>query len=278
MSYKVLCIYHGNCADGVAAAWAVRYSMGCMNLEFHEGVYGDAPPDVTGCEVIIVDFSYPREVLIAMAASALSILVIDHHESAERQLVDLPSNVHVVFDMTRSGSMLVWDYFNSSQNPNEDEPRPQLLRYVQDRDLWKFEMEGTREVMAAVFSYPLTIDQFDQHINTDICELRVMGRALERKQRRDIEAFIKLAAGRGELLGHDVPLINVPPMWASDVGHILAEGELFAVCYYDSPTGRVFSLRSAKDGMNVAEIAEQLGGGGHKHAAGFRLTGAFGVN
>jgi len=44
---KILCIYHGNCADGFGAAWAVRHALGDRDVEFHAGVYGNPPPDVS---------------------------------------------------------------------------------------------------------------------------------------------------------------------------------------------------------------------------------------
>jgi nanoRNase/pAp phosphatase (c-di-AMP/oligoRNAs hydrolase) len=52
----------------------------------------------------------------------------------------------------------------------------------------------------------------------------------------------------------------------------MGEGKPFAACYWDTPGGRVFSLRSANDGLDVSEIAAKFGGGGHKHASGFRLA------
>lgn len=52
----------------------------------------------------------------------------------------------------------------------------------------------------------------------------------------------------------------------------MAQGELFAACYWDTPTGRVFSLRSTDEGMDVSVIASQYGGGGHRNAAGFRVA------
>lgn len=64
-----------------------------------------------------------------------------------------------------------------------------------------------------------------------------------------------------------------PPVnGGSDAGHELAKGQPFAACYWDTPQGRVFSLRSSADGVDVAEIAKQYGGGGHRNAAGFRVT------
>jgi len=52
----------------------------------------------------------------------------------------------------------------------------------------------------------------------------------------------------------------------------MGKGEPFAACYMDTPEGRVYSLRSSDDGLDVGEIAKKFGGGGHKHAAGLELT------
>lgn len=62
-----LCIYHGpGCLDGFGAAWAVWSRWG-DDVEYRAANYGQAPPDVTGKAVLIVDFSYPLETLRAMA-------------------------------------------------------------------------------------------------------------------------------------------------------------------------------------------------------------------
>ena len=57
-----LCIYHGGCDDGFAAAWCVRAALG-DEVEFYPGVYAKEPPDATGRDVLMVDFSYKRPVL-----------------------------------------------------------------------------------------------------------------------------------------------------------------------------------------------------------------------
>ena len=59
---KTLCIYHGNCADGFGAAWAIRHALG-DTVEFMAGVYQQEPPDVAGRDVILVDFSYKAAVI-----------------------------------------------------------------------------------------------------------------------------------------------------------------------------------------------------------------------
>ena len=39
----------------------------------------------------------------------------------------------------------------------------------------------------------------------------------------------------------------------------MAQGEPFAACYYGKEDGRVFSLRSTEDGLDVSEIAKAYG-------------------
>ena len=39
-----------------------------------------------------------------------------------------------------------------------------------------------------------------------------------------------------------------------------------------TPDGRVFSLRSNFDGVDVSEVAKQYGGGGHRNASGFKVS------
>ncbi|MNH03662.1 hypothetical protein D3C79_629310 [compost metagenome] len=73
------------------------------------------------------------------------------------------------------------------------------------------------------------------------------------------------------IAGHDVPVASLPYTLTSDAGHLMSQGELFAACYWDTPEGRVFSLRSNDDGLDVSEIAKQYGGGGHRNASGFRV-------
>jgi oligoribonuclease NrnB/cAMP/cGMP phosphodiesterase (DHH superfamily) len=260
-----ICIYHGNCADGFGAAWVVRKALGEHNVDFHKGIYGEAPPDVEGREVVMVDFSYKRHVLLEMAAKAKSILILDHHKTAQDDLIDLPDNVVCVFDMTRSGVMLAWDYFFPQETP------PMLIHHIQDRDLWLFKLDGTREIQANVFSYPYDFKIWDELMTKDCQILRVEGAAIERKHHKDISELVSVTKRTMKIGGHIVPVANLPYTLSSDAGHLMDEGVPFAACYYDTPKARCFSLRSAEKGEDVALIAKAYGGGGHKHAAGFSV-------
>ncbi|HAU91680.1 MAG TPA: phosphohydrolase [Alteromonas sp.] len=261
---KKLCIYHGNCADGFGAAWAVRHALG-DDVEFHAGHYGHEAPEVTGRDVIMVDFSYKRDVLVKMAMAANSVTILDHHKSAESDLVDLPGNVTAIFDMNRSGAMMAWEYFNKGE-------APWLIKHIEDRDLWRFKLAGTKEIQAAVFSYPYDVEVWDQLILERTTEsLFEEGVAILRKHMKDVNELIRVAAHRTVIAGYNVPVMNAPYFFSSEAGNIMSENEPFAACYYETEKGRVYSLRSQEYGVDVSVIATLFGGGGHKNAAGFRV-------
>lgn len=258
-----LCIYHGNCADGFGAAWAVRQAI--PEADFYAATYQAPPPDVTGKRVVMVDFSYKRPVLLDMANKAESILILDHHKSAAEDLIDLPANVVAVFDMERSGAMMAWQHFFP------EVPAPRLIEHIQDRDLWRFALRGTREIQANVFSYPYDFGVWDALMSADVETLRGEGAAIERKHHKDIAELVKVTKRRMVIGGFDVPVANLPYTLSSDAGHLMAQGEPFAACYWDTPDGRVFSLRSSDAGQDVSAVAKGYGGGGHRNAAGFQV-------
>lgn len=275
---KTLCIYHGNCADGFGAAWVVRQALGAENVEFHPGHYGKPAPDVEGRDVIIVDFSYPYELLVLLGHQARSILIIDHHKTAAadlarlqpapatyREWVDSEQRVGTVFDMHRSGAGLTWDYMTNNQ------PRPALINHIEDRDLWRFKLEGTREIMANVFSHPQDFPTWDALMAQHISQHQAAGTAIERKHQKDIAELVASNSRTMAIGGTTVPAINLPHTMASDAGHLLSRGAPFAAIYWDTAEGRQFSLRSTDEGEDVSAIAKQYGGGGHRNAAGFKV-------
>lgn len=278
---KTICIYHGNCADGFGAAWAVRDAHRTFNLltapeeiSYHPAVYQTPPPDVTDADVIMVDFSYKSPVLLEMAAKAKSILILDHHKTAEVDLLDIElraPNVKTVFDMNRSGARITWEHYFKGSGIT----MPRLIEVIEDRDLWRFKLgqDFTREIQACLFSFPYDFDVWDKLMETELNSMRRDGEVIERKHFKDIRELIAANMMRLNIGGHYcIPVLNIPYMWTSDAGHIMwkENGTPFAACYWDTPNGRVFSLRSHPD-FDCSEVAKQYGGGGHKNAAGFTV-------
>jgi hypothetical protein len=134
-----LCVYHARCYDGACAAWVARRRY--PDIELCPVTYGTKPPSVTGRRVLVLDFCYPRDVMVQLRAAAQALVVLDHHKTARDACGDLP---FCTFDMERSGAGMAWDYCF----PNMD--RPWLVNYVEDRDLWRNRLHDTEAVSAFI--------------------------------------------------------------------------------------------------------------------------------
>lgn len=261
-------IYHGNCQDGFTAAWACWLAH--PDWEFVPGVYGENPTDVSDRDVYLLDYSYKRPVLLAMAETANSITILDHHKTAEAELNGLLGNGKFfgTFDMNHSGAVLSWKHFH----PNTDVPI--IVQHVEDRDLWLFNLKDTRVISAALFSYPYDFTIWSEIVEYgNLYDLAWEGTAIERKHHKDIAELVAKCRYRDTIGGVEVWVANLPYTLASDACNLMCANEnTFAASYYDTETQRIFSLRSNPNGMDVSEIARQYGGGGHKHAAGFSIV------
>ena len=252
---RPLVLYHADCPDGFGAAFAAWKALG-DGADYRGVSHGEPPPAVDGRRVLVCDFAYDRETTIALAGRAAELIVLDHHVSAQSELGDLP---FCHFDMQRSGAMMAWEHFHR-------EPAPELLRYVQDRDLWRNELPESEEVSAALRAWDFDFHTWDQ---LDMGELRAEGRALLAYQRRTVER-VAAHASPVEIAGVKVPAVNSPVL-QSELGDRLAQGQPFAAVWWQG-AGEVarWSLRSTPEGMDVSEIAARYGGGGHRTAAGFK--------
>lgn len=248
-------LYHAECADGFGAAWAIWSRF--PSARFIPVKHGNPPP--TGLQdqrVVIVDFSYARETLETMAAQTQALLVLDHHITAEKALAGLP---YAYFDMKKSGAVLAWEWAH-------DQPIPWLLDYIQDKDLWTWTLPSSREINAAVVSYP-----FDYHLWNHFTqkELEQEGRAI---LRYESELVSKLAAQAMliDFQGAVVPSVQSAVL-TSQIGERLSAEHPFCVIWHDRDGRRYYSMRSREDGADVGTIAASFGGGGHTHAAGFSV-------
>jgi len=250
-----LVLYHAECADGFGAAWALWRRF--PNAHYLPVKHGQPPPTgLAGRRIMILDFSYPRAVLEAVARESAGLLVLDHHITAERALIGLP---FARFDQKKSGAVMAWEWAHT-------DPVPWLLQYVQDKDLWHWALPASREINAALASYP-----FDFHVWDGLHQetLEAEGRAILRYENELVD---KLAAEAVLVSFHGarVPAVQSAVL-TSQIGERLSKHHPFCLIWHDRDGRRYFSLRSRADGPDVASIATTYGGGGHTHAAGFSV-------
>lgn len=257
-------IYHADCTDGFGAAYAAWKLLG-NKAEYHACKHGNSPPDVFGKVVAILDFSFNNATTKQMIQDAAGLIVIDHHKSAMIELHDI-SNTR--FDLTHSGASLAWDFFHLGKDT------PKFLKYIEDRDLWKWELAYSKEFAAAFDMVPFEFEEFEKFEDDSVFDDAVKRGSYILAYSKTVIKKICEKATRRKLGGHDVLVVNASH-WMSEIGSRLAPDCDFAVIWYYDHEVRVnkVSLRAFHENVDVSEIAKKYGGGGHKKASGFNLPG-----
>lgn len=264
---KSYVLYHANCFDGLGAAYAAWERLGDDNVEYIPVQYGAPPPETeAGSNVYIVDFSYSKGTLDEIRGKSANMIVLDHHKTAAEDLKDYPG---AIFDMNRSGAILAWEYFH----PGAQVPR--LLDYIQDRDLWTWKLQGTKEVMAAM---ELHKKDFRSLAGLKVSALHNVGSTKLVFDEVEISNALKKAViTTFPDTQYRCALLNCNNL-ISEVGNRLCT-ELpvdFSLSYFvDSKGAVIFSFRSIGD-FDVSALAKRWGGGGHKNASGARVDAGFG--
>lgn len=261
-------LFHANCFDGTGAKYAA-WKKFKDNATYIPVQYGSPFPKEVNLTpettIYILDFSYPRETLLEIEAQVQELIVLDHHETAQQALADLP---FAKFDMSKSGAVLAWEYFFPSREV------PMILQYVQDRDLWKWKLDNTKKVTEALPLLQGDMELWDQLRDSwALSELIDIGDHLIVYNQLKINSALKSI----KILpyqGYKIGVANTTTL-TSEIGNAVCLspdlGVDFSLTYFVSTNAEaVLSFRSVGD-MNVATLAKQLGGGGHKNAAGAKV-------
>lgn len=269
-----ICFYHAGCPDGFGAAWATRSAWGDSARYIarrHE--HGIDPEEFQGAQVVYVDIAPGNDELLALARVAEHVVVLDHHITArDRYQADLgvvnqveELGHQILYDMNHSGAVLAWNYFCKEELPD-------LLRYVEDQDLWNWLLPESQEVNAAIAAYPRRFETWEELAARPIEELASEGRSIVRANRIDVE---RRAQSAHPLLVDDklVEAVNATNV-RSAIGHELAERKTYALewgCVYRVNADMVHATLYSIGDVDVGSIAARYGGGGHRNAAGFTV-------
>lgn len=291
---NVFVFYHALCIDGFAAAATLWRA---LPQAIYRPVHYSEPLPLegvgAGATLYFVDFAPPpAEIQTLAALNPGRVVILDHHASMldayrqadcpEFQAVLQQANVELTLDGTRSGTGLTWAHLYP------DTPLPYVLACVQDRDLWKFELKDSRDfyeyfilflnkpfaefnrmvddlgvVTDGIFGSPLAASAY----------LGVKEASEALKEKRDVEIQFHLDNCLTEWpLGDSgkLAVVNCHRPLTSELCDRVKDSYDVVACYFHRKTGSMVSLRSKA--YNVRFLAEQLGGGGHKNAAGVELN------
>lgn len=260
---KIAVLYHAECRDGFGGAWAAWKKLG--DNASYIGVYHNKPfpEDARGKTVCLIDFNYPLVVMRELKKVAVKIIVIDHHISNKDSLAEADESL---FDLEHSGAVLAWKYFHGNASV------PRLLGLVEDSDLWKFALSGTREIAQALQSYDFDFIIWDKIIedcesDEGIEKYITEGKTLMRRIDKIVESAV-LGAEEMDFEGHKCLVAN-GAVAVSLTGHALVV-KMPPIGIVWSRKGKQIIVSLRGDGsVDLSEIAKKYGGGGHKNAAGF---------
>lgn len=271
-----VCFYHIGCPDGFAAAWSVRRAWGGEG-RYVARSHDDLLPleELEDALVVFVDIAVDNPQLRALSEVASHIILLDHHVSAKlRYQSDLETvnrledaGHEIYFDLDHSGAVLAWHHFHPDAAP------PALLDYVEDQDLWNWKLVGSEEVNAAIASYPREFEVWDALAQRSPEDLMREGEPIVRANKLEVRRAIRKT--QPILIGGKrLEAVNAT-FNRSAIGHELAKRMAFGPawgCVYRVSGDQVHATLYSIGDLDVSEIATQLGGGGHRNAAGFTVS------
>jgi oligoribonuclease NrnB/cAMP/cGMP phosphodiesterase (DHH superfamily) len=270
-------------ADGRFASFAAWRYFQLVPLNFIEVQYGQAfPLEIDKLtrddQVYILDFSYDRATLDLVCSKVGKLQVIDHHETAKEELAGA---YYAIFDMSKSGALLAWNYFFPDTSP----PLPCL--FVNDYDLHEWQYGAH----TASFQAWLHLDKVGQDwvkwdkLCTDqdyLAECLLKGSVAVAVNEGVIDTFIK---SRNNVTFNsfysDEKLRKIN--YAIFNGMHYLRNEISSVLYKNNDVDMVigwcvkgkeviFSVRAPNpEKFSARSYAESHGGGGHAAAAAFSL-------
>ena len=270
--------YHNKCTDGWAAAYVAHQKYPTAAL--FPLNYGMLPEQLErvfdraeGKNVLMVDFSLAtRELNDRLNQAAKSLLILDHHKSAQ---AILEGATYATFDMNRSGAGLAWDYlFGRDSSYAEFLPtdpafnlRPWWVNYVEDYDIWTKKLPRIEEIAAYLHSSEKTIEAWDAIAQLTPTEAARFGIGCWQQIQYQTRHLVSMA-NYGQGWGLSIGIVNAPFFCSSEVAGELAKTNDVGITWYLRQDGRVSLSFRSKDEIDVSKIAAKFGGGGHKHSAG----------
>lgn len=267
MKKNIVVLYHNDCWDGFAGAYATWRKFK-DKADYLPVGHNNPPPLIINKEIYLIDFCYPSAVLKTMIKNNKKLVVIDHHISQESAVKSAPD---YVYDLKHSGSVLAWFYFHSHKKT------PRLISYIEDMDLWKLRFKETKPAFAYLRTAHFDFKNFDKLVkefenkNSRKKHLE-RGRIILKYENRIIDYLVNQAR-LVDFYGYKVLSVN-SPILGSEIGYRLyLLKPPFSIVWFQKKNRINVSLRS-NDSIDVSKIAKKFGGGGHKGAAGF----SFGLN
>jgi uncharacterized protein len=207
------------------------------------------------------------------------IVLLDHHKSAE----PLKYFSFALVDMTRCGCRLVYEWLILNQLGNVASKYKDLVMLVDDRDRWVNKLEDSKDIshgLHTIYGQEQFINRFlknpipaltpEERFCLDLD--RAKEKAFVEKKKRQVVVYDKVH-GNGTIR---VGFVMAGGPYRSELGNAIVSDPVLDVDVAVMVSGDSISMRSRKNGADVALIGAVNGGGGHAAAAGCSVPGVLG--
>lgn len=276
MSSKNIVYFHNPCQDGIGSAWiATKYLSDYELVPYSHG--DDMETDYNDKVIYFLDMAPPVEIYNQLKITN-KVYILDHHISNQKIYKDIKDE-NVIFDMNKSGVGITWSYFYP------DKELPYFLKCIQSRDLWKFDIEHTKDFCEGFYLACSSVESneeilvlFDELYNNEsqINKYIDIGKLLNQKKNKKVDSIGSYALEKiYDFEGHKVCMVNADSEIASELGNYLSskpECDFAIIWRYDHVYQKYSISMRSSDKVDVSEICKRFGGGGHKNAAGCAIN------
>lgn len=267
----MLCVYHSADLDGHCSGAIVgRHFKGdCEFLGMDYGKEFDWHKLNEHDKIVMVDFSLPPDEMSKIHAWSLEkswreFIWIDHHKTA---IEAIDNTIKGSREIGCAACELAWEYFNR-------EAIPETVRLLGRYDVWDHE---DPKVLPFQFGARLYVTAPERNLDfweNWFCSFpqKVLdeGITVLRYIKQDNAKYVSACAFETELKGHRCIAVNKALANSQTFDSIWDEDKYDVMLTFSRKKGFwTISLYTTKDSVDVSAIAKELGGGGHKNAAGF---------
>lgn len=272
-------IYHHPCADGFTCCTIANMffknknkTVEYMGMSHSANINPKIYDKLSGKNVLICDFSFKKDVIDKLLQVVLNLLIIDHHVSAQTELLNLDQK-HKIFDMTHCGAYLTWQYFFP------EIPVPLFVKYIEDNDIWLKQMPNTLEMSSFVSCLDFECCKYEEFIidESKIESIAIpYGAILLKQANKQIENALNKSTVKMIDFNDNIYFVAVCNSTTniSEIGNqLLQKYEFvnFSIIYTANDNYNLTSFRSDDTRTDVSVIASKCSGGGHRNASGCSL-------
>lgn len=286
------------------------------NIPYSHGWGLKLPENVVeGETVYIVDLALDAVIYNAIeyfVNKGCKVIHIDHHKTTFETLDSLNDEQKAVMDkitkfykIGQSATLLTWVYYcmtTSTElcsdpmsavydftetmshlrfNPNtpqstEDIYIPQVVRYVNDYDIWSFQFAETLQFHLGFANIedkrPFSRCWIDLFNSERVFVKKYMddGAIIQKFEENQFKMMLSKSF-ESTIHGIKCLCVNTPVHTSRLLGSKISDYPVCVLFHFDGKSKLwKYSIYSDDDGIDVSEIATRFGGGGHEHAAGFQ--------